>query len=275
MARDASLGDGKIIPSFRGLVAALQGKGFRIGRLRDTLEGEARPDVMLRHDVDHQLDKALHFAELEAELGLSATYYLLPPGDYKKSKNYYGRLLFGRNWRSGALKAAVRKLTAMGHEVGLHTDLVQMASLTGRMPQDLLAEELAWLRKAGADVIGTAAHGSAFARRNDFVNYEIFEGLARNGKPVGRAIMDGGPQIKLHSLRMADFGLRYEAYHLPRGISLSDSGGKLKLLTPGKGNFDEYQLARGFQETFLSSADTFRAKPASLLFHPEWWSFTG
>ena len=271
--RDASLGETGIIPSFKTMIEVLREKGFRIGPLRDTLEGDERPGVMLRHDVDHRLDNALRFAELEAKLGLKASYFLLPPGDYNKSANYYGRLIFGHNWRSRAVKSAIRQLASMGHEIGMHNDLVQMSFRTGRSPGELLNDELGWLRNAGADVVGTAAHGSEFARRNDFVNYEIFEGLVRSGKEKGRAVVAKGRSISLHTLNMKDFGLLYEAYYLPRRISLSDSGGALRLLAPGGTNLGEAELAGCFLETFMAAAEKYRDKPASILFHPEWWQF--
>ena len=68
----------------------------------------ARPgDLILRHDVDLSLDAALRMAELEAEAGAAATYFLMTRSDF-----------YNLDSPSGA--AAIERLRELGHRVGLH-----------------------------------------------------------------------------------------------------------------------------------------------------------
>jgi hypothetical protein len=66
-----------------------------------------RGDLLLRHDVDLSLDAALRMAELEAETGASATYFLMTES-----------VFYNLASREGV--AAIRRLRELGHRVGLH-----------------------------------------------------------------------------------------------------------------------------------------------------------
>ena len=64
-------------------------------------------DLFLRHDVDMSLDAALTMAELEAERGVAATYFLMTRSDF-----------YNLDSRGGV--AALARLRELGHRVGLH-----------------------------------------------------------------------------------------------------------------------------------------------------------
>jgi hypothetical protein len=64
-------------------------------------------DLFLRHDVDLSLDAALRLAELEAELEVPATYFLM-------TRSVFYNLL------SPEGDAALSRLRSLGHAVGLH-----------------------------------------------------------------------------------------------------------------------------------------------------------
>jgi hypothetical protein len=64
-------------------------------------------DLFLRHDVDMSLDAALTMAELEAERGAQATYFLMTRSDF-----------YNLDSRAGV--AALARLRELGHRVGLH-----------------------------------------------------------------------------------------------------------------------------------------------------------
>jgi hypothetical protein len=66
-----------------------------------------RGEIFLRHDDDIVLDAALRMAELEAERGVSATYFLMT-----RSVFY--------NLASSEGEAALTRLRGLGHRVGLH-----------------------------------------------------------------------------------------------------------------------------------------------------------
>ncbi|HEX2302343.1 MAG TPA: hypothetical protein VHH57_01860 [Gaiella sp.] len=70
-------------------------------------EPPRRGDLLLRHDVDLSLDAALRMAELEAEEGASATYFLMTESVFYNLASKEG-------------VAAIDRLRALGHRVGLH-----------------------------------------------------------------------------------------------------------------------------------------------------------
>jgi hypothetical protein len=64
-------------------------------------------DVFLRHDVDMSLDAAVAMAELEAERGATATYFVMTRSQF-----------YNLDARDGA--SALVRLRELGHRVGLH-----------------------------------------------------------------------------------------------------------------------------------------------------------
>jgi hypothetical protein len=99
--------------------------GFTYGHYRETLiasrpsyafvsfETACAPDaperfIVLRHDVDYALEDALPLARLEAEVGVSATYLVLPHAHY----NPFGNPGFG----------ILRAIVGLGHALGVHYD---------------------------------------------------------------------------------------------------------------------------------------------------------
>lgn len=65
--------------------------------------------LILRHDVDYSIEKAVRIAELEAELGLRSTYFILLGGPFYNVLAPKGR-------------QALRRIASLGHEIGLHFD---------------------------------------------------------------------------------------------------------------------------------------------------------
>ena len=81
----------------------------RTGRYRFASfdEAPAEHDLFLRHDVDLSLDAALRMAELEAELDVCATYFLMTESVFY-------------NLASAEGAGAISRLRELGHGVGLH-----------------------------------------------------------------------------------------------------------------------------------------------------------
>jgi hypothetical protein len=75
-------------------------------------------DLLLRHDVDLSLDAALRMAELEAEEGAAATYFLMTESVFYNLASTEGR-------------TAIDRLRELGHRVGLHA-VWPNAQLDGR-----------------------------------------------------------------------------------------------------------------------------------------------
>jgi hypothetical protein len=92
------------------LLAAAKTGGYRFAFFdREPASG----DLLLRHDVDLSLDAALALAELEAETGAQATYFLMT-----RSVFY--------NLASPEGEHALTRLRELGHHVGLHAVYPQL-----------------------------------------------------------------------------------------------------------------------------------------------------
>jgi hypothetical protein len=89
---------------YREILEAAQAGGYRFKPFGN---GPERGDLFLRHDIDLSLDAALRMAELEAELGVLATYLLMTESVFY-------------NLASSEGAAAVARLRELGHRVGLH-----------------------------------------------------------------------------------------------------------------------------------------------------------
>ncbi len=89
---------------YREILRAARAGGYRFAGFDGP---PARGDLLLRHDVDLSLEAALAMAGLEAEEGATTTYLLMT-----RSVFY--------NLASREGEAALERLRALGHRVGLH-----------------------------------------------------------------------------------------------------------------------------------------------------------
>jgi hypothetical protein len=89
---------------YRELLEAAKAGGYRFA----FFETAPQPGtVILRHDVDLSLDAALRMAELEADAGARATYFLMT-----------GSVFY--NLSSAEGERTLERLRELGHRVGLH-----------------------------------------------------------------------------------------------------------------------------------------------------------
>lgn len=93
--------------AYRELLGLLRENDYFIRGYHD-YEDTARC-VILRHDIDNSLPQAVRLAELEAEEGVRSTWFVLLRTDFY-------------NVFSKAGKAALDRILALGHEIGLHFD---------------------------------------------------------------------------------------------------------------------------------------------------------
>lgn len=73
--------------------------------------------VILRHDIDNSIEKAISIAELEHELCVKSTYFTLLRSDFY-------------NPASKRSLKALKKIQSLGHEIGLHFDEMAYDDLT-------------------------------------------------------------------------------------------------------------------------------------------------
>jgi hypothetical protein len=92
------------IAHYGELLDAAAAGGYRFARFDHE---PAQGDLFLRHDVDMSLEAALELAELEAERGVTATYFLMTRSDFYNLDGRVGQ-------------RAIARLRELGHAVGLH-----------------------------------------------------------------------------------------------------------------------------------------------------------
>ena len=104
MTVDASTFD---LQEYCGLVKSFLRKGYELVGYESILPN--RRHLLLRHDIDFDLDAAVTMARVEASHSMSANYFVLL------------RTEFYNPFSPDAL-SALQEITALGHRVGLHFD---------------------------------------------------------------------------------------------------------------------------------------------------------
>jgi hypothetical protein len=89
---------------YRELLDAARAGGYRFTAFD---KEPAAGDLLLRHDIDMSLEAALTMAELEAESGVVATYFLMTQSEF-----------YNLDAPSGVL--ALARLRELGHRIALH-----------------------------------------------------------------------------------------------------------------------------------------------------------
>lgn len=272
-----SVGDKQRDKMAESLKAKRKFYGDEYGRLLETLSGGAvnltwkeaaggeepgaEKVLIVRHDIDHDLDTALQLARWESDQGIRATYCAL------HTAWYYGDLCPEGYRHTDFLVESLIEIQRLGHEINLHNNFGVVALQTGRDPMELMHREICALRCYGIDIRGTSTHGDRLCRDLDFRNYELFAEsvYAERGGP--RTVEHHGNRIRLGEVSMAELGLEYEAYDLPRDVYVTDSGGRLRYKrgTRGRGGLRRKQLAEPPPY----------AQIVGLLAHPVWWDMGG
>lgn len=112
------------------MVEALQAGGYTFASFERAAPLPTQSVVLLRHDVDFSLSRALRIAEIEADRGICANYFV-----HLTSPCY--------NLLSDIGIQSLSRLERLGHSVGLHFDVSRYAA----NPTGHLADELATMIK--------------------------------------------------------------------------------------------------------------------------------
>jgi hypothetical protein len=218
---------------------------------------DARPGVIaIRHDMDHEIENSVLFAEWEAARGIRASYYVLHTDWYWGDRP-------GRP--TEFVLRRLGRIAALGHEIGVHNNAIAAAIRHGGEPVEILSDVIEALRRAGFDVTGTVAHGDRLCRVARFINSEVFveTPFPEYGEPRRTVVYedpDSGKrtEVPLRPVAMSTLGLSYEAGYVGRVPYLSDTGGHW--------NAEPALIARHFAE---------RRDALEILAHPVWWAFSG
>ena len=133
--------------------------------------------ILLRHDIDNFMKRAVEFAKIEASLGLKATYFVRIHAEYNPFYvTDYLRL---------------KQIQNAGHELALHSDVLEFADLTGQTEraEDLFRREIRYLELAlDCKLYGVSTH-----------------------RDLNSGVPNSMPWVA--ALNLPDFGLEYDAYH--------------------------------------------------------------
>ncbi len=166
--------------------------------------------VSLRHDVDVAIISAQKMAEIEAQNGVHSTYYILHTASYYHPQNDFED-------HNNTVLEQIKKIHGLGHEIGIHNDLITLQVVYNIDPIDFLHKELQWLRDNGIPIYGSASHGSSYCKHYGYLNYYFWrECSKKNYNPhfpnVDTVIKDDGTVVVLDKADFSDFGLSYESY---------------------------------------------------------------
>lgn len=105
--------------SYTSLLHCLRKQGYIISSYHNW-EQSSRC-VILRHDIDNDIEKALALAKVEQELGVTSTFFVLVSSDFY-------------NIFSAKSENLLKEIAACGHEIGLHFDEVRYPEIV--TPED-------------------------------------------------------------------------------------------------------------------------------------------
>lgn len=199
--------------------------------------------VYMRHDIDFDPATALCMAREEHKRGLKASYYVLP------TARYYGKQTKTGVQRYADMDKVYRKIQDLGHEIGVHNDLLSMVILWDIDPLEFQKQELEYYRANGFPVVGVVSHGSGVVLSRKLNNTWIFSEFGKKGVYNNNGV---AVEYGMHSFK--DFGFLYEGYRIGRVRRTSDISG--------------YKTGRGIVDRLKSYKPGDRV---SLLTHPVHW----
>ena len=125
---------------YRAFLERLRADGYAFRGFTGT---PGRGDVVCRHDVDLSLDAAVTMAEMEADLGVESTYFVL-----LTSPLY--------NAMRSTSREAIRRIEGLGHDVGLHFSTHAYPELDRRPPAASVERRV----RAELDVLNSLLEGT-------------------------------------------------------------------------------------------------------------------
>lgn len=102
--------------SYQGLLQLLRDHNYEIATYHNW--EQSKKCVILRHDIDNDIEKSLQLAKVENSCGVKSTYFVLVTSDFY-------------NVFSKQSAEMLREIMSLGHEIGLHFDEVQYPELAG------------------------------------------------------------------------------------------------------------------------------------------------
>jgi len=174
------------------LLAAICGGGYRVVTVRQYLQGDReKPLLVLRHDVEWNVSRAMAVAKIEKAHGIRSTMY------------------FRVDTKAFDLPA-MRSLQEDGFEIGYHFNTLDRCGGDFNRAIALFEKELRELRAAGLKIDTVCSHGDPRVKKIGYkVNNEIFlkdPGLRKRSNLLGEAYLE----VDFSSLQnFSDVGIRW------------------------------------------------------------------
>lgn len=194
--------------AYINMLSKLRDKGYIFSNYNEcrNLNGKI---VILRHDIDYSLDKAVAFAELEAKMNVSSTYFVL------LTSEFYNMMAKGNIEK-------IVNIKRLGHDIGLHFDETNYSrnyyNENGGI-KNVIVQEIKWLSEiTGIGINSVSMHRPSKKMLNDNIDlspivnsYEdyFFKGFKyvsdsrRNWRENIDEIIESGAHEKLHILTHA------------------------------------------------------------------------
>lgn len=191
------------VTQYARLIDAALAADWTFLTVREYLSSDAPPEnfIVLRHDVDRRVENALALARLEADRGVTATYY----------------------FRTSTFDAdVVRKIGDLGHEVGYHYEDLAVTDGDRSAAERRFAKNLRDFREV-TTVNTVCAHGNAFSAQYNPDLWKGRLGALEEYGILGDAYlsMDIGPESDVYYL--SDTHRTWETELLDFGIDESTS----------------------------------------------------
>lgn len=145
---------------YKVLLDAFIAAGYKFQTYRDFILAPEEKVLILRHDVDDKKLHSLKFAQIQSQLGIQGTYYFrIVPESFDPPM--------------------MKDIEAMGHEVGLHYEEMDLANGDREMAHQLFISHLERFRSI-VDVKTICMHGSP---KSKFDNKDIW--IEHNYRDLG------------------------------------------------------------------------------------------
>jgi hypothetical protein len=126
-----------------------------------TYEERNEQCIIMRHDIDFSIERALEMAKIEQSLGITATYFV------RLHAKTYNPFEFNSY-------VILQKIKDMGNEIGLHTEALDVAHITNEDPLDIFRREKDILENIIKTAVTSAAEHRDFTGINSDWNNQFF-----------------------------------------------------------------------------------------------------
>jgi hypothetical protein len=220
-------------------------------------------------------------ARIEKAYQINTSYYLLATDDY------YGCLDDNNNYvHNCCMMELYKEIYYMGHEIGVHNDLLSIMLGWGKNPKIFNEIELQYFNMNGIRIYGSVAHGSDIVRATCKANYEVFKEFNS-----ADSVLYNGKYYPLGIDSMKNFGFEYEGYYIDYNKFIHDVGGKWTYLEYEKhsgsnksrpSDIEDYTKSNGdvvcnrkndisFDEVIQIINEAVPGDRIVILTHPVWW----